>query len=85
MNSHLLLEKAYIYPLPKDPTPPTGCTFDMDALSQRLVNIDAIFLDPGINVRSAGGKVMTGHKYTDPTGSHYIELWRRPSVPRLLV
>jgi len=30
MNSHLLLEKAYIYPLPEDPTPPDGCTFDVD-------------------------------------------------------
>ncbi len=30
MNNHLLLEKAYIYPLPKDPTPPFGCTFDTD-------------------------------------------------------
>jgi len=56
-----------------------------DTLSQRLANIDAIFLDPGINVRSAGGKVMTGHKYTETSGSHYIELWRRPSIPRLLV
>jgi hypothetical protein len=28
MENHLLLEKAYIYPLPKDPSPPSGCQFD---------------------------------------------------------
>jgi len=28
MNNLLLLEKAYIYPMPKDPTPPAACSFD---------------------------------------------------------
>lgn len=30
MNTHLLLEKAYIYPLPKELHSPSGCTFDHD-------------------------------------------------------
>ena len=30
MKDHLLLEKAYIYPLPKEPSPPSGCTFNQN-------------------------------------------------------
>lgn len=57
----------------------------MDALCERINNIDAIFLEPGINVWSAGGKVMAGHKYIESKAGHYPELWRRSGVPRLLV
>lgn len=28
MQGHLLLERAYIYPLPKKPSQPDDCTFD---------------------------------------------------------
>jgi hypothetical protein len=28
MKNHILLDKAYIYPLPKTPLVPTGCIFD---------------------------------------------------------
>ncbi len=57
----------------------------MDTLCQRILNIDAIFLEPGINVRSAGGKVMAGHKYVESKSGHYLELWHRSSVPPLLI
>lgn len=57
----------------------------MDALCQRILNIDAIFLEPGINVWSAGGRVMAGHKYIESKAGHCPELWRRSGVPRLLV
>ena len=57
----------------------------MDALCQRILNIDAIFLEPGINVWSSGGKVMAGHKYVESKAGHYPELWRRSSVPPLLI
>jgi hypothetical protein len=56
----------------------------MDALSERIGNIDAIFLEPGVNVWSAGGKVMAGHKYVESKAGYYLELWRRSGVPRLL-
>lgn len=56
----------------------------MDALCERINNIDAIFLEPGVNVWSAGGKVMAGHKYVESKAGHYLELWRRSGVPRLL-
>jgi hypothetical protein len=56
----------------------------MDALCQRIFNIDAIFLEPGINVRSAGGKVMAGHKYVESKAGYYLELWRRSGIPRLV-
>jgi len=57
----------------------------MDDLCQRIVNIDAIFLDPGVNVWSSQGKVMTGHKYVDSQSSSHPELWRRPNVGPLLI
>ncbi len=57
----------------------------MDALSKRISTIDAIFLEPGINVWSVGGKVMAGHKYIESKAGYYPELWRRSGVPRLLV
>jgi len=57
----------------------------MDALCHRILNIDAIFLEPGIGVRSWGGKVMAGHKYVEAKAGHYPELWRRRGVPLLLV
>ena len=57
----------------------------MDALCERINNIDAIFLEPGVNVWSAEGKVMAGHKYIESKAGHYPELWRRSGVPRLLV
>jgi len=57
----------------------------MDTLCERISNIDAIFLEPGINVRSAGGKVIAGHKYVESKAGYYLELWRHSSVPRLLV
>ncbi len=57
----------------------------MDSLCERINNIDAIFLEPGVNVWSAGGKVMAGHKYIESKAGHYPELWRRSGVPRLLV
>ncbi len=56
----------------------------MDALCQRILNIDAIFLEPGVNVWSAGGKVIAGHKYIESKAGHYTELWRRSGIPRLL-
>jgi len=57
----------------------------MDALCHRILNIDAIFLEPGINVRSWGGKVMAGHKYVESKAGHYPELWRRSGIPPLLI
>ena len=57
----------------------------MDGLCRRILNIDAIFLEPGINIRSAGGKVMAGHKYVDSRAGYYPELWRRSGVPPLLM
>jgi hypothetical protein len=57
----------------------------IDALGQRVVNIDAVYLEPGINVRSAGGKVMAGHKYVEARAGYYLELWHRAGVSRLLV
>ena len=57
----------------------------IDALCQQILNIDAIFLEPGINVRSVGGKVMAGHKYIERKSGHYRELWRRSGVPLLLI
>ena len=57
----------------------------MDALCHRILNIDAIFLEPGINVRSWGGKVMAGHKYIESKAGHYPELWRRSGIPPLLI
>jgi hypothetical protein len=57
----------------------------MDVLCQRIVNIDAIFLEPGVNVWSSGGKVMAGHKYVESKAGYYTELWRRSDVPRLLI
>ena len=56
----------------------------MDALCQRIHNIDAIFLEPGVNVWSAGGRVMAGHKYIESKAGHCPELWRRRGIPRLL-
>jgi hypothetical protein len=56
----------------------------MDSLCQRISNIDAIFLEPGINVGSEGSKVMAGHKYVESKAGHYPELWRRSGVPPLL-
>jgi hypothetical protein len=57
----------------------------MDAFCHRIMNIDAIFLEPGINVWSAGGKVMAGHKYVESKSGYYLELWHRNGVPLLLV
>ena len=57
----------------------------MDALCERINNIDAIFLEPGVNVWLAGGKVMAGHKYMESKAGHCPELWRRSGVPGLLV
>jgi hypothetical protein len=56
----------------------------MDDLCQSISNIDAIFFDPGINVWSVGGKVMTGLKYVESRAGYYVELWRRDGVPNLL-
>lgn len=57
----------------------------MDALCQRILNIDAIFLEPGVNVWSAGSRVIAGHKYIESKAGHYPELWRRRGIPCLLV
>jgi hypothetical protein len=57
----------------------------MDTLYHRILNIDAIFLEPGINVRSWGGKVMAGHKYIESKAGYYPELWRRSGIPSLLI
>ncbi len=57
----------------------------MDTLCEQINNIDAIFLDPGVNVWSAGGKVMAGHKYIESKAGYYRELWHRSGIPRLLV
>lgn len=57
----------------------------MDDLCHQIQNIDAVFLEPGIGVRSWGGKVMAGHKYTESKAGYYLELWRRSSIPPLLI
>lgn len=49
-----------------------------------LVNLDYIYLEPGISVWQADQrKVFAGHRYTDAQAGHYILLWQRPGTPIL--
>lgn len=64
-----------------------------DNEGKTLVNVDHIYLEPGISVWQPepsvsgtqwGCKVFAGHRYTNSKAGHYVLLWQRPGTPTLL-
>jgi len=62
MKQHLLLEKAFIYPLPKEEPVLTGCDFDIEKgyWVMNGSNIPLVFDKKGIRPRSKKADVETG-------------------------
>jgi hypothetical protein len=52
----------------------------MDTLCERIKNINAIYLNPGIGVETIDRKIVAGHKYVDRKPGYYDKLWSRDGV-----